>query len=440
MRLIAISCVRDEIDIIEPFVRHTLCFAERLVVLDNGSTDGTLRVLESLRAEGLPLEIVQDPGPGKYLSKRLTRLMHDVAIGKYKADWVLPLDADEFVVVPAGGAVVAADAREDSPVALPWRSYVPCTADDAWELNPVLRIRHHLVRENWPWIKVVIPAKLAAGTDARIEQGSHGVVTDGRAHEPVHDGRAFLGHFPIRGAGQFLAKIVVGYLQNQAMTDASASWGWHQREQFQLLKADPSVFFARFQDVACRYSVPPGVPAARDLVDDPLSYRGGPLRHTPVMDEERRGWLPILNYAEDLSRRYAFLRVSVTDGERDARDREAEAFADLRAQLHVRDQLLMTEQARAKEQEERRQAAEARLSAILAPGAEESDGTARPASTAFRRLQDAEERLRALEASHQADLRRLECSLRNSWSWRVGRVVTLPGRWLKARLTVRPAA
>src|SRR5205814_5178182 len=109
-----------------------------------------------------------DPSPGKYLSKRLTRLMHEIAIGKYRADWVLPLDADEFVIAPQGESLIATDACEDAPIALPWRSYVPCDVDDAGQPNPVLRIRHRLRRENWHWIKVAIPAKLVAGTDALI--------------------------------------------------------------------------------------------------------------------------------------------------------------------------------------------------------------------------------------------------------------------------------
>ncbi len=359
MRIVAISCVRDEVDIIECFVRHTLCFAAQLVVLDNGSTDGTLAVLESLRDEGLSLEIVQDPSPGKYLSKRLTRLMHDIAIANHKADWTVPLDADEFIIVPGGGGLIAADASEDAPIALAWRSYVPSSMDDPSQPNPVLRIRHRLVRENWDWVKVVVPTRLVAGTDAQIEQGSHGVVKEGRRITPIHDGRALLGHFPIRSAGQFLAKTVVGHLQNQAMTDAQPGWGWHHREQFQRLRADPSAFCAQFADVAHRYSVPAGTATTTDIVDDPLPYRGGPLRHTPMIDEARHTWLPILNYAEDLAHRYALLRASVAEGERDTLDRQALAFAQLRAQLHQQDQQLKCERAQTKQLHEQRQAAEA---------------------------------------------------------------------------------
>jgi Glycosyl transferase family 2 len=387
MRLVAICCVKDEIDIIEPFIRHTLAFAAPMVVLDNGSTDGTRAILESLRQEGLPLEIVDDPSPGKYLSKRLTRLMHEIAISKYQADWVLPLDADEFVILPQGGGLIAPDAREDAPIALPWRSYVPCEMDDAAQANPVLRMHHRLRHENWPWIKVVIPAKLVAGTEALIMQGSHAILKDGRELSAVDNGRAFLGHFPVRGEGQFLAKIVVGHLQNQAMVDAAASWGWHQREQFQRLKSDPGAARASFREVAYRYSVPPQGQTQMDVVDDPLSYRGGALRHTPLIDEASRSWLTILTYTEDLARRYASLSASVAEDGKHSADRQAEAFARIRAQLHHRDEQL--------------QVAEARLDAALA---------------------------------RQVQLERREQTLRSTWSWKIGRSMTSPVRWLRSHL------
>ena len=54
MRIVAISTVRDEEDIIEAFVRHMLAFAERLIILDNGSTDSTPDILRAMQDEGLP--------------------------------------------------------------------------------------------------------------------------------------------------------------------------------------------------------------------------------------------------------------------------------------------------------------------------------------------------------------------------------------------------
>ena len=60
MRLVGVSMVRNEADIIEAFVRHNAAVLDALVVVDHGSVDGTREILFALRDEGLPLAIEQD--------------------------------------------------------------------------------------------------------------------------------------------------------------------------------------------------------------------------------------------------------------------------------------------------------------------------------------------------------------------------------------------
>jgi glycosyltransferase involved in cell wall biosynthesis len=52
MTLIAITRMKNELDIIEAFVRHHAHSFDKLIVLDDGSTDGTLDILKALQAEG----------------------------------------------------------------------------------------------------------------------------------------------------------------------------------------------------------------------------------------------------------------------------------------------------------------------------------------------------------------------------------------------------
>ena len=56
-RIVAISMVKNEADIIECFVRHTLTFADAMIVAEQESFDDTGRILEKLAAEGLPLTV-----------------------------------------------------------------------------------------------------------------------------------------------------------------------------------------------------------------------------------------------------------------------------------------------------------------------------------------------------------------------------------------------
>lgn len=65
-KIVAISMVKNEMDIIESFVRHTLGFADLLIVADHKSTDRTREILESLQAEGLPL-IIEDVAQARHV-------------------------------------------------------------------------------------------------------------------------------------------------------------------------------------------------------------------------------------------------------------------------------------------------------------------------------------------------------------------------------------
>ncbi|HEV3256166.1 MAG TPA: glycosyltransferase family 2 protein, partial [Gemmataceae bacterium] len=161
MNVVAVAMVKDEADIVEAFVRHTLAHVNRLVVLENGSSDGSLEILRALEKERLPITILEDPTPGKYHSERMTRLMREHAVERHAADWVLPLDVDEFLAVSAGATLVSGRTNVDAPLALAWQTYVPDDRDDPLQLNPVLRMSCHLVH-GCKAVNVLVPRKLAA--------------------------------------------------------------------------------------------------------------------------------------------------------------------------------------------------------------------------------------------------------------------------------------
>src|SRR5882724_5337441 len=105
MRLVAVSIVKNEADIIEPFVRHTLAWVDHHLVFDHDSTDGTREILGALQREGLPVTLYTDDALGNLQQARsnfLTRL----AAQQYSADWIMPLDADEILAGPGGRATL----------------------------------------------------------------------------------------------------------------------------------------------------------------------------------------------------------------------------------------------------------------------------------------------------------------------------------------------
>jgi len=332
MRLVAVTCVRNEIDIIEAFARHTLALVDHLVVLDNGSQDGTGDVLRALAKEGLPLKIVEDPSLGQYQWQRMTYLMREWAVGRYGADWVVALDGDEFLVTREE-PLIPEEAATDRPISLPWRTYVPDVCDDAAELNPVLRIRRRRMADNWEPVKVMVPKTLAALPNAHLAQGSHELFVDGQHCEPRSHGRGYLAHFPLRSPGQYAEKIVISSLQHQAMAIRGYGWAYHYKDHFELLKRNEHALDQNLSEAAQRYAVPADAPIEPGAVVDPIAYQGGPLRYTPRVDDTARAWCALLNYAEDLARQHAVLTAGLTEDQRHSAQQQAAVVADLYAQL-----------------------------------------------------------------------------------------------------------
>lgn len=95
-KLIMTLMCKDEIDIIETHIRfHIAMGVDGIIVTDHNSTDGTREALESLKKEGLILEII-DEKRKEHLHAVFVKRMIDLAIHKYHADWIINSDADEF--------------------------------------------------------------------------------------------------------------------------------------------------------------------------------------------------------------------------------------------------------------------------------------------------------------------------------------------------------
>src|ERR1700694_906639 len=95
MRVVGLSLVRNEIDIIELNLRYHLAnVLDDAIVVDNGSTDGTLELLARLAGE-LPIVVASEPG-GYLQAELVTRMARQAS--RAGADWLLPIDADAVLI------------------------------------------------------------------------------------------------------------------------------------------------------------------------------------------------------------------------------------------------------------------------------------------------------------------------------------------------------
>lgn len=306
MKIVAISAVKNEIDIMEACVRHTLSYVDHFVIHDNCSTDGTLGVLKALQAEGLPITLLEDHTLGIYQAERMTMMMKEYAICRLHADWVLPLDADEFIVTTGSESIISDTYPCNRPVALPWRNYMPDAQDDQSQLNPVLRMRHRFA-DACRTVKVLIPGQLAAMPEAALVQGSHRLMIAGQEYEAVKQNQVYLAHFPIRSRAQYLAKIVLRILENLVMPNRGAYEMHDYRKQFASLKHDMERFSGNYISEAINNFRLHNETNSDALIPDPMPYRGGNLRCTPAWNDNTRTWNNILSYIENLAEKYGIL-------------------------------------------------------------------------------------------------------------------------------------
>lgn len=303
MRIVGVCLAKNEEDIIEIFVRYNLCHLDALVIADNSSCDQTREILTRLMQENLPVVVIDDPEVQRKQSEKTTHLLQSV-VSTFQPDWIIPLDADEFLVPEENLSLkeILGSVPGDHVAIIPWKSYVPTPSDDLNIINPLMRIRHRREVEDPFWYKVAIPSSILSDKSLIVDAGNHSVHSSvyGRRYPVNRMDTLKLAHYPIRSAEQIVGKAFIGWLAHLCDSSHIQGNSFHQEEMFHRFLDNPAPSGEDLRQIGLSYS---GCNPSCNLIDDPIKIsRDIPIiytsKSTPLI-------LKVTRQAEKIARHFA---------------------------------------------------------------------------------------------------------------------------------------
>ena len=342
MKITAVLCVKNEgAFLLEWLAHHRACGVTDFLVFSNDCDDGTDAMLDRLQEMGW-LTHVRNPGPHPEGPQWAALKQADRHPLVTEADWVLPLDVDEFVNVHVGDrslpALLAA-VPEATAITLTWRLFGNAGVvayRDAPVTETFVRAAPHDL--HWPWrghlFKTLVRndgsyGKLGvhrprAAQDGRMAEQRWYDGSGRRLPSAYHKGRIFtevgrdchalvqLNHYPLGAVESFLLKrdrgravhadggLDAGYWVERNFCDEEdrSVLELHSRDRREGLQADPVLGSLHRAAVAWRHD------RFRALMRDDAwrSFYGQLLMAGPtrVLDraEAERIWKPHLREAQ----------------------------------------------------------------------------------------------------------------------------------------------
>ena len=221
-KIATVSMVKNEIDIVESFVRHTCKFADKMYICDHKSTDGTRKLIEAL-AEELPIEVSTYDKDEKNQAGVTNNLISRALDEKF--DIILPLDADEFVIKKDGDSENLREYLQNLNIDKCYRVLLQDHrfVDNDTEKFALSRSSVQ-VETKVGTMKIIIGREFFLKNHLRISPGNHDLITADQksllSQDPEekivpHDPTIFYAHFALRSPEQKISKYMQAWLSTQ---------------------------------------------------------------------------------------------------------------------------------------------------------------------------------------------------------------------------------
>lgn len=252
--VVAYVGVMDEVELIERQIRHLYNIGVgHVVVIDSGSTDGTVEVVRDYAAAGKVTLI--DGYRFAIDSAAKLRKQYEASLEEANPDWILIQDADDFII-PRSGDIRQSLAGKSADVVRLERFNVPVIAGKPlWpdEIRPdtfgdlkifldaIGGFRKHL-KENpeTPWIRGKVMQKVAARPSCvkGVKMGGHDIIpVDGVVLEYETADDILVAHVPFSSYDRFQLKVEnIRELFSRDAERFGENMGWHWARWLDVLE------------------------------------------------------------------------------------------------------------------------------------------------------------------------------------------------------------
>ena len=245
MKIVSITILKNESDIVESFVRYNINIFDEMIILDNGSTDETIEIIRKLQNEALPIILIED-SDNQYNQREKLSILLKKAVEINSADIVVPLDADEFLSSDNGNPrEILEKLDENSYYQIPWETYV-ATAEDDPSIGFIPSRLTHVRDEKYETLyKVIVPKKIVANYDISLQVGQHDLIFE-KPEEKIDSTKISdlkMAHFPLRSVEQCMSKILIGWPSILSLNKQNNDMGFHMKIMFEKIKEKGRITF-----------------------------------------------------------------------------------------------------------------------------------------------------------------------------------------------------
>ncbi len=266
-KILTLTMIKNEADIIETFVRYTMQFAQKMFFIDNGCTDGTIEILNELIKEGFDIVLYHEAAV--FYEQYLLENAYIRKIAREnRFDFLIPLDADEFLASTQLTPRLCFETLPQEKVTLiKWKTYVITKETDYSEFF-LDSINHVRIKESVTFTKVILPYEVLAREEIYVSMGHH-TVDSRNGNITSENNQLYIAHFPVRSEKQIHLKIYQGILC-QLMSSYHSVVAFHWRKLIKEFEHNNLDVINYSQS----YALPEGeaVNGEQDLAIEPFDY------------------------------------------------------------------------------------------------------------------------------------------------------------------------